>query len=122
MARREFGYRVKTRAYRWSTIILVIAGVALALTPTILAFLDRDSTGDRIEVVVGDSDPQVDVVLALGSILNAAGPTDSGTRPGRPAAALRRRGGAGHRHGPRGHRRRQRRRGPRASADPRTAT
>ena len=75
IARREFGYRLKTRAFRWSTVILVIAGVALALTPTILAFVDRDSTGDRIEVVVGDSDSQVDVVLALGSILNTAGPT-----------------------------------------------
>ena len=74
MARREFGYRVKTRAYRWSTVILVVAGVALALVPTILAFLERDSTGDRIEVVVGDSNPQLDVVLALGAILNTAGP------------------------------------------------
>ena len=66
---------MKTRAYRWSTVILVVAGVALSLTPTILAFLDRDSTGDRIEVVVGDANPQVDVVLALGSILNTSGPT-----------------------------------------------
>ena len=73
IARREFGYRARTRAFRFSTILLVVAGVALALTPTILAFLDRDSTGDRIEVVVGDSNPQVDVVLALGSILNTAG-------------------------------------------------
>ena len=73
IARREFAYRARTRAFRFSTIILVVAGVALALTPTILAFLDRDSTGDRIEVVVGDSNPQVDVVLALGSILNTAG-------------------------------------------------
>lgn len=75
IARREFGYRARSRAFRFSTIILVVAGVALALTPTILAFLDRDSTGDRIEVVVGDANPQVDVVLALGAILNTAGPT-----------------------------------------------
>ena len=75
MARREFGYRAKTRAFRWSTIILVIAGVALALVPAILAFFDRDSTGDRIEVVVGDADPQLDVVLSLGAILNTNLPT-----------------------------------------------
>jgi ABC-2 type transport system permease protein len=74
IALREFGYRAKTRAFRFSTVILVVAGVALALTPTILAFLDRDSTGDRIEVVLGDSSPELDVVLALGAILNTAGP------------------------------------------------
>jgi ABC-2 type transport system permease protein len=74
IARREFAYRAKTRAFRFSTVILVVAGVALAMVPTILAFLDRDSTGDRVEVFYGDVPrPEFDTVVALGAILNTAG-------------------------------------------------
>ena len=71
VAKRELTWRVRTRAYRLSTVILVIAGVALSLSPTILRFFDQGGGGDRIEVVVGDSAPSVDVVLALTSILNS---------------------------------------------------
>jgi ABC-2 type transport system permease protein len=84
VARREFTWRLSTRAFRYSTVILVIAGVALSLAPTILSFLDRGSGGDRVEVVVGDSAPAVDVVLALGSVLNTQGaplPITSKTDP-----------------------------------------
>lgn len=70
VARREFSWRARTRAYRFSTVILVIAGIALAMVPTILTLFDRDSTGDRIEVIVGDAQPELDVVLSLGAILN----------------------------------------------------
>ena len=73
VARREFTYRLRTRAFRWSTILLVVAGVALALAPTILSLLDRDGGGDRVEVIVGDAGPAVDVVAALGAILNTQG-------------------------------------------------
>jgi ABC-2 type transport system permease protein len=73
VTRREFSWRFKTRAYRFSTVILVVAGVALTLAPTILALLDRGSSGDRVEVRVGDSAPAVDVVLALGAVLNTQG-------------------------------------------------
>ena len=74
VARREFTFRARTRAFRFTTVLLVVAGIALAMLPTILTFLDRggSSSGDRIEVIVGDSTPNLDVVLALGSILNSA--------------------------------------------------
>ncbi len=73
VARREFMYRARTRTFRLTTVLLVIAGVALASLPTIFQFLDRDGTGDRIEVVIGDAQPSIDVVAALGLILNTGG-------------------------------------------------
>ena len=73
VARREFLWRSRTRTFRWTTILLVVAGVALASLPTIFRFLERDGTGDRIEVVVGDAQPSIDVVAALGLILNTQG-------------------------------------------------
>jgi ABC-2 type transport system permease protein len=73
VARRELTYRLKTRAYRWTTILLVVVGVALALAPTIIAYFDREGgAGDRIEVVVGDAAPTVDVVAAFDLVLNAS--------------------------------------------------
>jgi ABC-2 type transport system permease protein len=73
VARREFTWRLSTRAYRYSTVLLVIAGVALALAPTILSYLDRDGSGDRVEVIVGDASPALDTVATLGAILNTQG-------------------------------------------------
>jgi ABC-2 type transport system permease protein len=73
VARREFTWRLSTRAYRYSTAILVIAGLALALAPTILSYLDRDGAGDRVEVIVGDANPTLDAVTAFGAILNTQG-------------------------------------------------
>jgi ABC-2 type transport system permease protein len=71
VARREFMSRARTRTYRLTTILLVVAGTALALLPIAIQWFEGESTGDRIEVVVGDSAPSVDVVAALGQILNA---------------------------------------------------
>jgi ABC-2 type transport system permease protein len=86
VARREFGYRARSRAFRWSTIILVVAGVALASTPTILAYFDRDSTGDRVDVFLGDMEPPAfDVTVALGAILNTSvGPAVPAPGQGEP--------------------------------------
>jgi ABC-2 type transport system permease protein len=86
VARREFTWRLSTRAYRYSTVLLVIAGLALALAPTILSYLDREGVGDRVEVIVGDANPALDVVTALGAILNTQGsivpvPGDKETAP-----------------------------------------
>jgi ABC-2 type transport system permease protein len=71
VARREFVSRARTRTFRWTTIVLVVAGVALALAPVIFRFIEGESTGAKIEVVVADSNPSVDVVAALDQILNA---------------------------------------------------
>jgi ABC-2 type transport system permease protein len=79
VARREFTARARTRAYRWTTVVLVVAGVALACAPSLLTALTQSEGGkDRIEVIVGDSNPSVDVVTALQQILNAASQTSTG--------------------------------------------
>jgi ABC-2 type transport system permease protein len=70
VARREFMWRLKTRTFRFTTVLLVVAGVAMALLPTIFALIDREGTGDRVEVIVGDAAPSVDVVTVLNVILN----------------------------------------------------
>jgi ABC-2 type transport system permease protein len=75
VARREFTFRARTRAYRFTTVLLVVFGVALAMLPTILTLLEGDDVGDRVEVVVGTSDLQLDVVLSLGAILNTSDPS-----------------------------------------------
>ncbi|NJD29127.1 MAG: ABC transporter permease [Chloroflexi bacterium] len=72
VARREFMWRLRTRTFKFTTVLLVVAGVGLALLPTIFALIDREGTGDRGEVVVGDAAPSVDVVTALNTILNTA--------------------------------------------------
>jgi ABC-2 type transport system permease protein len=77
VALREFMSRARTRTYRITTVVLVIVGVGLALAPILFQWLEGESRGDRVEVVVGDSAPSLDVVAALGQVLNAqaAGPT-----------------------------------------------
>jgi ABC-2 type transport system permease protein len=88
VARREFSWRFHTRTFRYSTIFIVVLGVALALAPTILSFLDQGGGGDRVEVVVGDAAPAVDVVTALGAILNTDAAPLPITSKGDPAPAF----------------------------------
>ena len=73
VARREFRWRARTRTFKITTALLIVAGVGLASLPTIFRFLERDSTGDRIEIVIGEAQPSVDVVAAMGLILNTQG-------------------------------------------------
>lgn len=88
VARREFMYRVRTRAYKWTTVLLVVGGIGLALSPTIIAYLTRDGSGDRVEVVVGDAAPSVDVVAAFNVVLNAsAGGVPGVNIPGQSGSA-----------------------------------
>ena len=79
VARREFTWRGGTRVYRLTTALLVVVGIGLALAPVIVRWIDRGSTGDRIEVVVGDAKPGIDVPIVLGLLLNAPAP---GSTPG----------------------------------------
>src|SRR5256712_8215676 len=80
VARREFMSRARTRTFRITTVVLVLAGLGLALAPVLFQWLEGESTGDRVEVVVSDASPNLDVVTALGPILNAS------SGPGIPAA------------------------------------
>jgi ABC-2 type transport system permease protein len=81
VARREFVSRARTRTFRLTTLVLVVAGVALALAPVLFRLLEGDATAAKVEVVVGDSNPSLDVVAALDQILNA-GPTTPIPLPG----------------------------------------
>jgi len=74
VARREFFWRGRTRTFKVTTAILVLFGVGLALAPVIIRFVDRGSTGDRIEVAGGDVVPGIQVPVVLGLLLNAPPP------------------------------------------------
>jgi ABC-2 type transport system permease protein len=74
VARREFVSRARTRTFRITTVVLVVAGVALALAPVLFRLIAGEPTGEKVEVVVGDTKPSLDVVTALGQILNAPSP------------------------------------------------
>lgn len=71
VARREFLWRGRTRTFKATTVLLVLVGIGVALAPVIIRFIDRGSTGDRIEVVVGVDTPGIDVPVVLGQLLNA---------------------------------------------------
>ncbi len=75
VARREITARIRTRAYRFTTVFLVLAGTALALAPTIVAFIDRGSTGSRVELVGGEVLPDYDPTVAFQQLLNASAGT-----------------------------------------------
>lgn len=85
VARREFIFRGRTRTFRITTLLLVVVGIALALAPVIIRFVERGSTGDRIEVAVGKTAPSVDVAAALNAILNAPVPDAPATSNSPPA-------------------------------------
>jgi ABC-2 type transport system permease protein len=74
VARREFISRARTRTFRITTVLLIVAATALALAPILFQWLEGESRGDRVEVFLGDIEPppSVDVVTALGQILNTA--------------------------------------------------
>jgi ABC-2 type transport system permease protein len=87
VARREFMFRIRTRAFRFTTVILVLAGLAMAMLPTILQLIDRGGSGDRVEVVAGDASPNLDVVTALNQVLNSAATGSPIPLPGERDAA-----------------------------------
>ena len=61
VARREYLARARTRTFRVTTVLLVLAGLAVALSPIILRAVFGEGKQTTIEVFVGDSNPAVDV-------------------------------------------------------------
>lgn len=89
VARREYVARGSTRTFKWTTILLVVVGLAAALSPLIFRYLDQGSGPTKIEVVVGDSNPSTDVAASIGLVLNAPVGVSlggSGSGPGATAA------------------------------------
>jgi ABC-2 type transport system permease protein len=85
VARREYMARARTRTFRVTTVLLVVAALALALAPVLIRWVDVGSGPTKIEVVVGESAPAVDPVATIAAVLNAAasgGGSTSGSSSG----------------------------------------
>ena len=80
VTRREFVTRTGNRGFIVSTLILVIAAVAIGLAPVVIGFIDRNST-QTVAVYLGAADLRGDPVATLDTLLNAASgpPPTSGT-------------------------------------------
>jgi ABC-2 type transport system permease protein len=70
VARREYVTRSRTRAFRLTTVVLLLATLALSQAPLLLQWLDQRNGPTTIEVSVGDSNPAVDIPAQLAAILN----------------------------------------------------
>jgi ABC-2 type transport system permease protein len=72
VARREYLARARTRTFRVTTVLLVVAALVVALAPVLIRWVDRSSGPTAIEVSIGDSQPAVDVPRTIAAVLNAA--------------------------------------------------
>lgn len=79
VARREYLSRARTRTFRLTTALLVVASLGIALAPILIRWVDRGSGPTTVEVSIGDSKPSVDVATALGGLLNAQPADSAGT-------------------------------------------
>ena len=84
VARREYLARARTRTFRITTVVLVIAALGLAMAPILIRFIGQGSGPAKIEVSLGDSVPTVDVVGQLQALLNAQAGSDSLATGGTP--------------------------------------
>jgi ABC-2 type transport system permease protein len=82
VARREYYARGRTRTFKITTILLIVVGVAAALSPLIFRWIDEGIGQTTIEVSVGDSKPGLDVVATLSAVLNAGPGATAGTGTG----------------------------------------
>ena len=70
VARREYVSRARTRAFRLTTVVLLLATLGLSQAPLLFRWIDSISGPTTIEVSIGDSAPAVDVPATLAAILN----------------------------------------------------
>jgi ABC-2 type transport system permease protein len=77
VARREYLYRVRTPTFRIATVLLVVAGVGLALAPILIRWAGAGSGPATVEVALGDSNPAVNVAGQLQALLNAQSGSDT---------------------------------------------
>jgi ABC-2 type transport system permease protein len=85
VARREFLWRGRSRAFLISTLFLVVVAVAVALAPTIVRFVDRLDIGETIGVQTGAAAPGIAYARALEALLASSDMT--ATVPGGTAEA-----------------------------------
>ena len=77
VARREYMARARTRTFRITTVVLVIAAMGVALAPVLIRWAGQGSGPATIEVALGDSAPKVDIVGQLSALLNSQSGSDS---------------------------------------------
>jgi ABC-2 type transport system permease protein len=71
VARREYLVRARTRTFRVTTVLLVVAALGISLAPALFRWFDRNTGPTVVEVSVGDSSPAADVPGTIAAILNA---------------------------------------------------
>ena len=81
VARREYGQRVRSRAFLVSTAILALVALGVGLSPVALRALDREAT-TKLAIHVSATDLLIDPVAAANVVLNAGALTlqDEGKR------------------------------------------
>ena len=70
VARREYVVRARTRTFRLTTVLLVVAALGISLAPVLFRWLDRNAGPTVVEVSLGDSNPAANVVATLTTVLN----------------------------------------------------
>ena len=73
IARREYLERIRSRLFRFSTLILMALAVGVALTPIALRYFDRQRV-DRIAVVASDDKLAVGMIATANGIMNLPPP------------------------------------------------
>jgi hypothetical protein len=91
VARREYLFRVRGRAFIITTVLLGVAVAAITLVPTILGALGVDEPPE-VAVLVEADGLRTDPVVAIGALLSAGTDPDE-PAIGPPGHASRRRGG-----------------------------
>ena len=71
VARREYVVRARTRTFRLTTVLLVVAALGISLAPVLFRWLDRNVGPTAVEVSVGDSNPPASLVATIAAVLNA---------------------------------------------------
>jgi ABC-2 type transport system permease protein len=83
VARREFTWRTRTRSFVFSTLLLAVSAVILALAPVIISYFDQHST-QTIGIYNGAADLHANPGTTIESMLNAS-PTGDATTGAKPA-------------------------------------
>ena len=78
ITRREFVARADSRGFIISTLVLMVAAVALALAPVIISYVDRGAT-QTVGVHAGADDLRADPVTTLDALFNGTPGAPSGS-------------------------------------------
>jgi ABC-2 type transport system permease protein len=78
IARREFLWRGRGKTYIWTTILLVIVALIVALAPIVVRYIASQSGPEQVGLYVGDTNLSFDPAVVLDRTLNGT-PASAGT-------------------------------------------